>query len=384
MAPDTSNEKIEAVLHAKAEDGKPQVKSEMPSPVRDMSKPHEDVNAEEGKPPLKPKIEPPTDNLPKPHDDFTAENNKQQLHSPVDNQPEIHKDSQAEESKQQLKSEVPTLVCDLSKPHEDVKAEDDKPHLNPGVEQPIDDDTKLQDNSTAENNKHLLHAPVDDQSKPHEDVKPEDPADESSNQPVAPVTEMLIFVGPDHLMASPIEPNSKGPRKEIQLTEISNYYTVEYFVFEEAEALRQLFDTDPKYQNLPGVLIARNSVEKARLVLLHCYEDNLESRDNGTGLVEDMDFIALYAGWRAACRALPVNHGIAEIILDVSNPGRVKPQFMDPIIRHPMVQNISTVIALKARGPFTSHLSGLDDDQFRSLYVQKALVNTTSSKHGRL
>lgn len=233
---------------------------------------------------------------------------------------------------------------------------------------PMIDATFQNDKSPLKSN---ISPRVADRSKPRENDTNK-ALIENSDHPTVPITEMLIFLGPDHLMASPIE-TSNNSRTEIQLSEVSNYPTVETFVFEDPNAFRRLFETIPNQENQPGLLATRNAVTKVRLVIPHSHRDQSLKLDptDEVEQSEQVDIIELYSEWRAACRALSMGHGITEVIFDVTQPERFNPFYITPIFHHPLVQHIRTVLAFKAKGPFFCRLDGLVEDTTKQSCVQR-------------
>ena len=212
-------------------------------------------------------------------------------------------------------------------------------------------------------------------TKPKQDVADtQNELDEASNRPnVHPISKMLIFLGPDHhLMASPIDAQEEISRKVIRLAEISKYPTVDTFVFEDANAFCQSFQkpisTSP--DNMPELLYARKAVTKLHLAIIHPIKDN-DYGIHDTNL-EKEDFMNLYSGWRAACQALPWNHGFKDVVFDVTRTCNLG---IGPMGR--LIQYTSTVIALKSQRPFRSHLvDEAADDGGEEFNLQNCLVST--------
>lgn len=249
----------------------------------------------------------------------------------------------------------------------------DTPNMNTDI--PIIDAIFQSDKSPPKSN---ISSPVDDRSKPREDDT-DKALIKNSDHPAVPITEMLIFLGPDHLTASPIE-SSKTSRTEIQLSEISNYPAVETFVFEDPNAFRELFETIPNTETQSELSATRNAVTKVRLVLPNSHRDQSLKLDPTyeAEKSEKVDITELYSEWRAACRALPMGHGITEVIFDVTQPERFNPFYIAPLFHHPIVQHISTVLAFKAKGPFCCRLDGLAEDMTKQSCVQGCFTTMES------
>lgn len=220
----------------------------------------------------------------------------------------------------------------------------------------------------------------DNQSKIHESATLDQPKKASTITP-APITEMLIFFGPECLMARPIEPGSQAPRKAIQLSDICKYYhTVETFVFDDPYAFLQLFDNTSRENPVPGLLITRNAVTKVRLVLFPF----IGPQRLPTGfdwLREELhaQIAENYSDWRAACRALPNGHNITNAMFDVTKPKWIHEEIRYPSLEIPLIQNLSTIFAMKARGSFCSRLCGYENDKQRGAFVENCLVSVEGS-----
>ncbi|KAJ5345006.1 hypothetical protein N7452_003010 [Penicillium brevicompactum] len=206
------------------------------------------------------------------------------------------------------------------------------------------------------------------------------------------VTEIIICLVKHRLMAVPIYPRRKRWRKRqrMELSEIRNFPNVDTFVFENTDAFSKLFSFS-EYTSLTDrlpELFTKNGVTKVRFVLLKHIEEEqyyltpLLDEDKAERI--DKVINALYLGWRQACRALPKGHGIREVIFDVHKSGHRNEYYVSPLLEHPIIQHISTMMAVKAGGPFCSRLVGLEKDDNRRVYVERSLVNTKASESGEL
>ncbi|CAG8906230.1 unnamed protein product [Penicillium egyptiacum] len=217
-------------------------------------------------------------------------------------------------------------------------------------------------------------------------------------------TEMLIFLSAGDLMASPINPTSDTPRISVPVNELPDYLSTRTFVFEDPKALEAYFcntgSTHP-------------TATKLRLVPMHQFIDNplptvslgglsgegwtrqscdqppevreffkampfpypsLEwvSSDHIT-YPEGQEFITLNSDWRAACRAVPKGHKVQEITFDLAGSKKLNSSYVARL-----VQLVSTILAVKAAGPFHCRLRDDEPYQYKDRVTGALATNGVS------
>ena len=212
-------------------------------------------------------------------------------------------------------------------------------------------------------------------------------------------TEMLIFLSAGDLMASPITP-SGTPRISVPLNELPDHLSTRTFVFEDPKALEAYFC---------NTVSARPKATKFRLVPMHQFINNplpTLSMDGSSGegwtrhspdqppevreffkampfpypslefvsidqitYPEGREFITLNSDWRAACRAVPKGHKVEEITFDLAGSMKLNSSYVSRL-----VQLVSTILAVKAAGPFRCRLRDDEPYQYKDR-VTGALAN---------
>ncbi|EKV07287.1 hypothetical protein Pdw03_0971 [Penicillium digitatum] len=193
--------------------------------------------------------------------------------------------------------------------------------------------------------------------------------------------EILISLHDGDLMARPIiNPTSRAPAISVPLDALPSYCSNGTFVFEEPKALEAYFgNTGPtratatKLRLVPLHHFVNNPFPFVSLDLLSWSGWNSDSPDQPGEICKFLDhaliphdfvisakgqvFIDIVDGWRAASRAAPHGHEVEEITFDLFGSGRLCPSYISRLLQH-----VSTVLAVKARGPFHSRLC--DDESY--------------------
>lgn len=273
---------------------------------------------------------------------------------------------------------------------------DDTPHLE-SAQAPLDDENEA-DDSTARRVRFDESTIVTPSIYPHRKM----------------VTEIILCLVKDRLMAIPIHRDQKNREKRhlMELSEISEFPNVDTFVFEDPVSFSALFSS-PELPERSLQLFAKHGVAKVRFMIPNRHEEGPASpprhpftkldvcervgaykaieREGREKLAQEVLFYesfeyerdpvavkmeALFQKWRSACRALPKGHGIREVIFDVSKPVHKKEKpYTSSLFKRPIIQHISTIMAMKAGGSFSTRLVGFENDEGRRLYHEKAMFN---------
>lgn len=199
---------------------------------------------------------------------------------------------------------------------------------------------------------------------------------QASDTTEAPVTEFLISWICDEIAVSPLHPKSQRILGVGPVESIERYDTVDTFVFRDPWAFHVFFSGTALGGATPRQGKIRDTVTKVRLDLIHSIKDERPAKGTSPIIAKS------YSDWRQACKGLPKGHGITEVIFDLSKSQNEDGIYGEPFILSPLVQNLSTVIALKSRGPFCSRLEGLETDENRRAYVENSLVSVVVSESG--
>ncbi|CAI7615094.1 unnamed protein product [Penicillium bialowiezense] len=295
---------------------------------------------------------------------------------------------------------------------------DDTPHLETAQapldhENEADDSTPPVSSSTKDDTPHLesAQAPLDDENEADDSTARRVRFDESTivTPSIYPhrkmVTEIILCLVKDRLMAIPIHRDQKNREKRhlMELSEISEFPNVDTFVFEDPVSFSALFSS-PELPERSLQLFAKHGVAKVRFMIPNRHEEGPASpprhpftkldaieREGREKLAQEVLFYesfeyerdpvavkmeALFQKWRSACRALPKGHGIREVIFDVSKPVHKKEKpYTSSLFKRPIIQHISTIMAMKAGGSFSTRLVGFENDEGRRLYHEKAMFN---------
>ncbi|KAJ5138473.1 uncharacterized protein N7515_003321 [Penicillium bovifimosum] len=216
----------------------------------------------------------------------------------------------------------------------------------------------------------------------------------TGNQPKNPLQDpnennIFIFPHDGHLVAVPVKLGSNIVETRVKLRDMCEFPQNTNFLFEDPEVVRQFFD--PPEEDRAGLAAVYKAAAKLILVPFFRLEYlftlklrlapfsaraaalppssrlNLNFRTNtllptfklncttiskkgvDVDLVRIVGEVAndLFEDWRAACRALPRNHGIKEVAISLEGVERAKQDLAPNLL-----QFVSTIFALKAKGPF--------------------------------
>lgn len=149
---------------------------------------------------------------------------------------------------------------------------------------------------------------------------------------------------------------------EIPLDHIRKILSTYVFVFQDPNELKKMFEN-----TTPENVEIRNGMRKLRLKILRPVPYELLTLEERHGCMKGPNMSALEQSWRTACKAIPKNHSIEEIIFDMSYD-----QQIELIHISWLLQNINTTMSLKARGTFRCQVQGCKSD--RKAFLEKSLV----------
>ncbi|KGO64123.1 hypothetical protein PITC_087090 [Penicillium italicum] len=85
---------------------------------------------------------------------------------------------------------------------------------------------------------------------------------------------------------------------------------------------------------------------------------------------KDQEFIDLINDWRAASRAAPKGHEVEEVTFDLAGSTRICSSYISRLLQH-----VSTVLAVKAKGPFHSRFDIGESYLYKENVVQSLASN---------
>jgi hypothetical protein len=139
------------------------------------------------------------------------------------------------------------------------------------------------------------------------------------------------------------------------------------FVFQEPTVLEHFFkDTTSPVLNIS------NGMRKLRLDILHTVSTAQLTPLEENGGIDGPNLSVLVEGWRTACRSIPRDHHIEEMVFDMSCG---QPLEIRHIIK--LLQQISTTTCLKASGTFHCYVQGCDSE--KKAWLEASLVSTSTS-----
>ncbi|KAB8232474.1 hypothetical protein ETB97_000877 [Aspergillus alliaceus] len=126
------------------------------------------------------------------------------------------------------------------------------------------------------------------------------------------------------------------------------------FIFKDPLDLQKLFE-DPARAS---IAICKG-MKKLHLDLLQALTDvELTKREEEIGDPTGPNTGPLLANWRNACRAIPKDHAIEELIFDVSCANK---DALGPWLTKRLIQLLSTTMMIKAKGDLRCVVQGLGD-----------------------
>ncbi|KGO36105.1 hypothetical protein PEX1_032860 [Penicillium expansum] len=195
--------------------------------------------------------------------------------------------------------------------------------------------------------------------------------------------EILISLRDRDLMGC--STTSEAAAISVSLDALAGFHSNGVFVFKDPQALEAYFSNTSS---------TRATATKLRLVPMHqCITNPILRMHIATKMAEEInarltlppvnrpspqypiepkgyEFVELVNDWRAACRAAPNEHEVEEIIFDLSGASRLCPSYISRLL-----QNMSTVLAVKAGGPFHSRLRDDESYQYQENVVKGLASN---------
>lgn len=113
-------------------------------------------------------------------------------------------------------------------------------------------------------------------------------------------------------------------------------------------------------------------MRRLRLDILHTLSTAQLTPLEENGGIDGPNLSVLVEGWRTACRSIPRDHHIKEMVFDMSCG---QPLEIRHIIR--LLQQISTTTCLKASGTFHCYVQGCDPE--KKTWLEASLVSTSTS-----
>ncbi|OGE50268.1 hypothetical protein PENARI_c017G11684 [Penicillium arizonense] len=151
------------------------------------------------------------------------------------------------------------------------------------------------------------------------------------------------------------------------LDQIQEPLSSNIFIFQEPTVLGHFFkDTTSPFLNIS------NGVRKLRLDILHTVSTAQLTPLEENGGIDGPNLSVLVEGWRSACRSIPRDHHIKEMVFDMSCG---QPLEIRHIIR--LLQQISTTTCLKASGTVHCYVQGCDPE--KKAWLEASLVSTSTS-----